>query len=507
MIDWLLHLAAALYITSAVLLIVFTGSFGVLLAIYARVIYARARRAQPASPVAPDADLPSVTVQLPLYNEAHVAARLVDACAQIDYPRGKLRVQIIDDSTDDTTAILQRQIAAWRARGVDHIDLLRRPQRNGYKAGALAFGLQRADSDLVAVFDADFVPPPEFLRRTVPHFCNDARLAMVQTRGEHLNAGANWLTRVQALTIDGHFAVEQTARYCGDLPVSMNGTGAVWRVAALRDAGGWSAATITEDLDLSYRALLRGWRFLYRPDIAVPGEIPPQLQAYKLQQRRWATGMTENLLRHALPLLRSRRYGLLAKFMGLVHLASFAVQPLILAIFLLTPVLIAGEMFAHMPNLSLAFGAVGVIPPLIMVAGQIELRRRWWRTLRDMPVQGWLGVGMALNNTVGVLAALHPPDRPRAFARTPKFDRRTGWNTSRYALPPDPVTAGELVLGLYALGGVVLALDRLPALVPYLLTYALAFNGIALANIAQTWRVRAGAQRRTHPAPRPLTRG
>lgn len=507
MIDLLLHTAATLYTASAVLVAIFTASFGLLLAIYARV-----RGQHSDVPVVRDADLPSVTVQLPVYNEAHVAARLIDACAQIDYPRGKLRVQIIDDSTDDTTAILRRQIAAWHARGVDYIDLLRRPQRDGYKAGALAFGLQHTDSALVAVFDADFVPPPDILRRVVPHFYANSRLAMVQTRWEHLNTEANWLTRAQSLTIDGHFAIEQTARYRGGLPVSMNGTGAVWRVAALADAGGWSAATITEDLDLSYRALLRGWRFLYRPDIAVPGEIPPQIQAYKLQQRRWATGMTENLLRHALPLLRSGRYSPLAKFMGLVHLGSFAVQPLILAIFLLTPVLIAGDMFAQMPDLSLVFGTVGVIPPLIMILGQMTLRRRWWRTLWLMPVQGWLGVGMALNNTVGVLAALHPPDRPRAFTRTPKFDGRAafpGWITSRYALPPDAVTVGELILGLYALGGVILALDRLPALVPYLLTYALAFTGIALANIAQTRRIHSRARHRPRPAQRehPLTRG
>lgn len=482
MIELLLQLAMTMYILSAVLLACFVGSFSVLL-----ILYARTRHAHPTLPDVRDADLPSVTVQLPIYNEAHVAARLIDACAQIDYPPGKLRVQVIDDSTDHTPTILRHQIVAWQARGITYIELLHRPDRAGYKAGALAHGLARTSSDLVAVFDADFIPPPDFLRQTAPFFCTDDRLGMVQTRWEHLNADANWLTRAQALTLDGHFAVEQTARYRGGLPVSMNGTGALWRVAALHDAGGWSAATLTEDLDLSYRAQRRGWRFLYHPDIAVPGEIPPQIQAYKLQQRRWATGMTENLIRHALPLLRAPRFTPLAKVMGLAHLASYAVQPLILSIFLLTPLLIAGDRFARMPNFGVLFGAVGAIAPAIMVTGQIALRRRWWRTLWYLPVQGLLGAAMALNNTVGVLAALHDPAQPRAFLRTPKFAGRAA--ASRYALPLDAITLGELLLALYAIGGGVLALDRLPALVPYLLTYAVAFGGIALMSVVQHRRV------------------
>ncbi len=476
MTDLVLNLAAALYVGAALLLTLFVGSFGVLLA-----VWARTRGQSVPLPRVSDAALPHVTVQLPIYNEAHVALRALDACARLDYPAEKLTIQVLDDSTDATAAQLARAVSAWRARGVD-VALLRRSSRAGYKAGALAHGLAHVTGALVAVFDADFVPPPDFLRRTAPHFLADPRLALVQTRWEHLNADENGLTRAQALALDAHFAVEQLARQRGGFPFSMNGTGALWRVSALRDAGGWSAATLTEDLDLSYRALLRGWRFLYLPQVAAAGEIPPLLQAYKVQQRRWAEGMTQNLLRHALPLLRSQRYGWGAKWMGLAHLASYAVQPLMLLLFLLTPLLLWGGAWARLPNLS-ALGAVGIVPPALMVAGQLALRRPWWRTLRWLPLQGLLGAGMMLNNTAGALVALRP-GRARTFHRTPKFAQAT---RSPYTPTADALTWGELLLGGYALWGAALAWGRAPALLPYLLSQALAFWGVALVNLAQLW--------------------
>jgi hypothetical protein len=265
--------------------------------------------------------------------------------------------------------------------------------------------------------------------------------------------------------------------------MSMNGTGAVWRAEALRDAGGWSAATLTEDLDLSYRALVRGWEFLYLPDVAVPGELPPQVQAYKLQQRRWATGMTECLIRHAVPLMRSKRYGPGKKLMGLAHLSQYAVQPLILLVFLLTPLLVWGDMFRHLPNLSV-LGSVGAIPLLIMVIAQIELHEDWLRRLCYLPVQGMIGAAVVLNNTLGVLAALHRPAVKREFKRTPKFSR-TPWRESRYALRIDGVTLGEIGLGLYAILGAYAAYQKLPALLPYFVSYAASFWGFAFWNIAQ----------------------
>ncbi len=496
-INGLLVLAAMLYGVAALLITIFAGSFGVLL-----VVYWRTRRDRPEIPQVADADLPSVTVQLPIYNEAFVVSRLIDACLRLDYPPGKLAIQVLDDSTDETTVVIQRTINAWRGRSVHPITLLRRPARAGYKAGALAYGLERVETDCIAVFDADFVPLPDFLRRTLPFFCADERLALVQSRWDHLNAGGNWLTRAQALTIDGHFVVEQTARCRGRLPMSMNGTGGVWRVAALKDAGGWSAATLTEDLDLSYRALLRGWSFLYLPDLAVPGELPPQVQAYKLQQNRWATGMTECLLRHAVPLLRAERYGWGRKFMGLMHLSQYAVQPLILLMFLLTPLLLWGDMFRRLPNLGF-FGVVGIIPPLIMITAQVDLHRDWPRRLVYMPVQGIVGAAVVVNNTRGVLAAVHRPGVQREFKRTPKFCLARGdsrWSGSRYILPVDATTVGEIGLGVYALVGLVLAVQRLPGLALYMAFYALAFFSFAMWNIYQVRRVSTHPARQVRPA-------
>jgi cellulose synthase/poly-beta-1,6-N-acetylglucosamine synthase-like glycosyltransferase len=498
MIDLLLSAAAGLYVWCALLLAVFVGSFGVLLIIY---LVKPARLPDP--PDLPDAALPSVTIQLPIYNEAHVVGRLLDACARLDYPADRLHIQLLDDSTDDTTVTIRHKITEWRARGFTSFQHIRRAQRQGYKAGALAEGLRTVQTDFAAVFDADFIPPRDFLRRVLPHFATDDRLALVQTRWDHLNTGYNWLTRVQALTIDHHFIIEQGARSRAHLPMSMNGSGGVWRVAALRDAGGWSAATLAEDLDVSYRALLHGWQFIYRPDVAVPGELPPQVQAYKIQQRRWATGMTECLIRHALPLLRSGRYSWGRKWMGLVHLSQFAIQPLMLLMFLLTPLLIAGGVFARLPNLS-PLSVLSLIPLIMMMLAQRALYPDWPRRLLFLPLQGLVGAGMVVNNTVGVLWALHCPGVRREFKRTPKFnllhqDQR--WTRSRYALRVDAVTVGEIALGGYALVGLALALRYLPALAWYMLSYLVSFWGLAGWNILQTRR--AGLPPARQPASSP----
>lgn len=497
-----LALAAALYVAATGLLALFVGSFGVLIALYLRTRH----RSTPLPPVRDD-DLPAVTVQLPVYNEAHVVARLIAACARLDYPRDRLHIQIIDDSTDETTREIQRAMAACERRGAPPMTLLRRPVRTGYKAGALTWGLQQVRTPFVALFDADFIPPRDFLRRTLPFFCADERLALVQTRWDHLNAHATPLTRAQALTTDGHFVIEQIARSRGGLPMSMNGSGGVWRVAALQDAGGWSADTLTEDLDLSYRALLRGWRFCYLPDVAVPGELTPQVQAYKRQQRRWATGMTQNLLRHAIPLLKAKRYAPWQRVMGLMHLGQYAVQPLILLTLLLTPPLVASGTLARLPALG-ALSALGVIPPLMMILSQRALHRDWARRLLALPLQGLIATALVLNNTLGVLDALLRTRAAREFRRTPKFSvtgRARAWEHSRYALPADRVTLGELALGLYALWGLSVALASAPAFVPYFAIYALSLIGFALWNLVQTWQIH-GAGRRANGERRPRQR-
>jgi cellulose synthase/poly-beta-1,6-N-acetylglucosamine synthase-like glycosyltransferase len=483
LVEAILTLLAIIYTLTAVALTIFVSSFGVLLAIY---FFTRHKR--PTLPVINETELPSVTIQLPIYNEAHVVDRLIEACAYQDYPQDKFHIQILDDSTDETVEVVAQKIAEMKAQGFSNISHIRRSDRKGYKAGALAYGLELITTEFIAIFDADFVPTRDFLRRTMPHFVNNEKLALVQTRWDHLNLDYNWLTRVQALNIDAHFAIEQVARNRGRLPMSMNGTGGLWRVAAIYDAGGWSSSTLTEDLDLSYRALMKGWDFLYLVDVPVPGELPPQVQAYKMQQARWATGSTECLIKHAIPLLRSSQFSTPKKFMGLMHLSQYLVQPFILLLFLLTPPLLWGDMFTKIPDLRI-IGVFSIIPPLLIIWSQAELYRDWRRRLLFFPVQFVVGAAVVLSNTRAVLAAFHKPGIEREFKRTPKFrltKQGEEWGSSHYALEIDAITIGEFALALYALFGFYLALQNLPALAPYMLAYTISFTIFAYWNIYQS---------------------
>lgn len=480
--DVMLTSLAVLYTVIVILLTIFVSSFGALL-----VIYVKTRNTAPELPDIDNKDLRSVTIQLPIYNESHVIDRLIEACGHIDYPRDKFHVQILDDSTDDTVQVVTDKIADLKAQGIENISHVRRDNRVGYKAGALAYGLTLIDTECVAIFDADFIPPKDFLRNTMPHFSVNDKLALTQTRWDHLNLDYNWLTRAQALSIDAHFAIEQVARNRGRLPMSMNGTGGIWRVAAIEDAGGWSSSTLTEDLDLSYRALMRGWDFLYLVDVPVPGELPPQVQSYKMQQARWATGSTECLIKHAVPLMKSARFSFPKKFMGLMHLSQYMVQPFIFLTFLLTPILLAGDMFTKIPDLRI-IGVFSIIPPLMMALAQAELYKDWTHRLLYFPVQFVVGAAIVLSNTKAVLAAFHKPGIEREFKRTPKFrltNKEQKWGKSNYALEVDAVTIGEFGLAIYALVGFYFALQNLPALAPYMLIYAASFGLFAYWNIYQ----------------------
>ena len=482
MIDLMLDIFSVLYVGAGIILTVFVASFGVLLT-----IFFWKRKSVPQAPVVSEDQLLSVTVQLPIYNEQYVAARLIDSVCQMDYPRHKFRVQILDDSTDDTVSICKERADYWQAQGVD-CQHVRRDNRAGYKAGALAYGLTLTNTDCVAIFDADFVPEKDFLRRAMPHFNSSEEIALIQTRWAHLNLDYNWLTRAQAISIDGHFAIEQVARSRGYLPMSMNGTGGIWRIKAIEDAGGWSAATLTEDLDLSYRALMRGWRFVYLVDVPVPGELPPQVAAWKVQQARWATGSTQCLLRHAVPLMKSH-FPLWKKFMGLMHLSQYAVQPVIFLLFILTPPLLAGDRFEQLPDLRV-IGVFGIIPPILLVVAQLQLYK-YPTNLLYFPFQFISGAAIVLSNTVAVIKAFNI-NKIQEFKRTPKFrvtSRKDSWAGGRYTLKVDWTTVGELLLAAYALLGFYLALDKLPALAPYMFTYALSFCAFAYWNYYQTRKI------------------
>jgi cellulose synthase/poly-beta-1,6-N-acetylglucosamine synthase-like glycosyltransferase len=463
-----------LYLICALLLAVYASSTILFL-----LIFWRCRRRVLQTPAV--GEWPTVVVQLPIYNEHHVVKRLLEAVAALDYPRGRLSVQLLDDSTDDTSQIAAACIAFLRETGLN-IHHIRREERTGYKAGALAYGLSLTDAELVLVLDADFMPPPDFLRRTVPFLAADPKLGMVQTRWGHLNTFANLLTWSQTLALDGHFVVEQTARSRAGLLMSFNGSGGVWRTECIRTAGGWRDLTLTEDLDLSYRAQLKGWRFLYLPDVVVPAELPPQMAAYKQQQARWARGSTQTLTYMLVPVWRSR-FTVIQRLMATLHLCQYLPHPLMLILLLLTPPMLSLRVLDDVP-LGL-LGVLGLAPPLVYVVSQQQLYPDWKRRLLVFPVLLALGTGIAWNNSRAVINGLLR--RGGEFRRTPKF--AINWQKSSYALRADPNAWVELALALYALWGVVLALQtRNPAVAPYLCLYVFAFG------LVGTWSLRDGRQ-------------
>lgn len=441
--------------------------------------YWRHRDEAPALPSIADEALPRVVVQLPIYNEVHVIARLLQAVAALDYPANKLQVQILDDSDDSTAAQV-----AWQLRLHPHVQMrhIRREERSGYKAGALAYGLSQTDAPFVAIFDADFTPPPDFLRRTVPYLLADARLGVVQTRWGHLNRDENWLTSAQALAVDAHFIVEQTGRNRAGWSVPFNGTGGVWRVATIADAGGWSARTLTEDLDLSMRAQLRGWRALMLPNVVVPGELPPQVAAYRQQQARWSHGNAQNVRVHLAQVWRGN-WSFGAKVMASQHLLQYLPQPLMLMLLLLTPPLIALDALQHLALAPL--GLLSIVPPLMYALSQ-QVAAGHLRHVRAFPHLLLLGTGLLWTNSRAFIAGLQGDGGE--FVRTPKFAQ--GWQASRYALRQMGVHSADVLLTLYALWAVWLAWTHdQAALLPYLLLYTGGFAWVTLSSAIEQWRL------------------
>lgn len=384
--------------------------------------------------VAEDA-LPRVTVQLPLFNEATVAVRLLEAVAQFDYPRDRLEIQVLDDSTDETQMLARTTVARFAAAGIDMV-YLHRSDRVGYKAGALAAGLEVAKGDLIAVFDADFVPQARFLRDIVPHFCNDGRVGMVQTRWGHMNRDFSLLTQVQALMLDGHHLVENRARFGAGNLFNFSGTGGMWRKEAILEAGGWEHDTLTEDLDLSYRAQLAGWRFVYREDVVSPAELPEDVSAFRAQQYRWAKGTVQTsrkLLRRVLaaPLTLSQRIE------AFFHLTPHFAYPLMVILsVLLLPALVympaTDPRMMLLVDLPLVIGTTGSLASFYMLAESAQGRSRL-SALARLPMLIALGAGLAPHLTKAVIEGFN--NRAGEFVRTPKKGSKEGRYRARAALP------------------------------------------------------------------------
>ncbi len=456
------------------------GLNGVILA----VLYLRHRRKVLSTPAVDREVLPSVTVQVPTYNERQVIDRAIDAVAALDYPRDRLQIHILDDSTDETTHLARRRAAYHREKGLD-IQVLRRPDRRGFKAGALAWGLLRARGEYVAIFDADFRPHPDFLLQTVPHFLNRPQLGLVQTRWSHLNAHYSPLTRAQAMAFDGHFVVEQTARDHSGLLMNFNGTAGVWRRKCIEDSGGWTAETLSEDLDLSYRAQLAGWQTLYLPEVDSPAELPPQLAAFKRQQARWTQGSIQALRKLIEPVIRSGRLSVAQKGMALLHLSGYMAHALMVLLLLLTlPLLLLG---VAPPSLGNAGLLAGLGPLLIYVISQRQLYRNWRRRLAALPLLILVGVGIAWNNAMAVWRGL--TRWGGTFARTPKFRiqrKADHWLDSAYRLGIDISVIGECGLAVYALVSTgVASRAGQRGMIPFLLLYAAAFGTVAGIELAQ----------------------
>lgn len=400
-------------------------------------------------------ELPLVTVQLPVFNEMHVVDRLLDSVAALDYPQDKLQIQVLDDSTDETVEICRRGVARLREKGFD-AEHIHRTDRTGFKAGALENGTRFAKGELLFILDADFVPNPDVLQRTV-HYFSDEKIGMIQTRWGHLNRTFNVLTRIQAMFLDGHLELEQTARNRSGRFFTFNGTAGIWRKSCIADAGGWEHDTLTEDMDLSYRAQLKGWRFIFLNDVETPAELPVDMDGFKSQQHRWTKGSIQ-VCKKVLPAIWKAKVPLYIKMEATAHLTSnFAYLMLICLCFLIYPNQHAapdfGPLTYYIVNVPIFFFAsVSVI--VFYITAQKALRpHSWWRELPYLPLLLALGIGMSINNAKAVIEAIF--NHQSAFVRTPKYGvgekRRSDWKKSSYKAMKTLTPFVELLFGFFFL--------------------------------------------------------
>jgi cellulose synthase/poly-beta-1,6-N-acetylglucosamine synthase-like glycosyltransferase len=481
---------AVLYLYFISLLILFAfGAHGYVMVYH----YLRQRKMEGFQP--PLTDTPVVTVQLPMYNELYVAERIIDAVCAMDYPKTLLEIQVLDDSTDESVEVCARAVDRYRALGYD-IKHVRRPVRTGFKAGALKYGLETARGEFIAIFDADFVPNRDFLEKTIPYFATDPRIGVVQTRWEHLNGEYSLLTRTQAFALDGHFVIEQDVRNKAGFFINFNGTGGVWRREAILDAGNWQADTLTEDLDLSYRAQLRGWKFKYLCDVTSPAELPAEVNALKTQQFRWTKGAIETA-RKILPEVWRSKIPLRLKIHSTFHLTNNIVFPfIILAGVLNVPLIFIKQhhgheaYFAMMSVFVLAF--IGSF--LFYLFSQKSVYPDWRRRILLFPLFMAGSMGFAVNNSKAVFEGLF--NRKSDFIRTPKYaiqGKSDEWKSKKYVMKrkTDWVVIVEVLLAVYCFFGVISSLYYLEiAAVPFQLLYCLGFSFVSWLSIKHSLEAR-----------------
>ena len=458
------------------------------------------------------AELPKVTVQLPMYNEMHVAERIIEACCAIDYPRDRLEIQVLDDSTDETVQIASQCAERMRALG-HNVAYLHRDNRHGFKAGALHYGMEQASGEFLAIFDADFIPEPDILLRTI-HFFTNPKVGVVQARWDHLNRDHSMLTKSQAIFLDGHFIIEKTARNRTGRIVNFSGTAGLWRRDAITTSGGWEHDTLTEDLDLSYRAQMAGWEFVFLPDVVSPAELPPEMNAFKHQQFRWTKGGAQTCVKLLPRILRSN-LPLAVKIESFFHLTSvFTYLLMVLLTLMMFPAL-----YIKMTNVGLS----GLVSSLIdtglfvlatcsgstfYLCSQAEIFRSWRDKIKYLPFLMSLGIGISLINTKAVLEVIFR--KKSDFVRTPKFGQSSSADQSwkkraescRQKMDWMPVI--EFAFGLYATLCAYLSVaisGQLAIGLPFLFMFMFGYFYVSLTTVLSSRSARKGSSPAAEPKP------
>ena len=448
-------------------------------------------------------DLPQVTIQLPLYNEKYVARRLIDAVCRIDYPRDKLEIQVLDDSDDDTVDLIQSIVKEYRIKGFDIVHL-HRTDRTGYKAGALKAGLKSSKGEFVAIFDADFIPPAHFLRHLLKYF-NDPKMGFVQCKWGHINEDFSSLTGAQAVSLDLHFLVEQKAKSFTHFFMNFNGTAGIWRRSCIDDAGGWHTTTLVEDMDLSYRAHMRGWQSLFLDDIVVDAELPVQMNAAKRQQYRWAKGAMQVALKLLADVIMSRRVPPDTKLQSFIHMTRHIVNPLFLAQFLIFPMLLAMDFKLYTESWApfLVIGTyIGLGPGGYLAVINRTWKHRWKKKAWQFFFLNFFAAGITVNNTVAVFDAVL--GKKNEFLRTPKFGvvkKNDDWRGKEYVLPFTKTTLLEIFFAVYGTIAVFISiLSGNPLYAPMIAIPTVGFIYTAYLSIAHS----SSRKRRARPAERAI---
>src|SRR2546430_11134571 len=471
-------------------------------------LYYRNKKNQTTEPAQRFSELPRVTVQLPIFNEQFVIDRLLQAVCQLDYPHEKLEIQLLDDSTDETAAVARGLVEHYSSQGYP-ITYHHRTNRAGYKAGALHEGMKSATGEYIAIFDADFVPPPDFLQRTIHHFTGE-NIGMVQTRWTHINRHYSFLTEVEAILLDGHFVLEHSGRARSNVFFNFNGTAGVWRRVAIEAAGGWQHDTLTEDTDLSYRAQLKGWKFIYLQDVECPAELPVEMTAFKTQQARWAKGLIQTG-KKILPRVLKSDAPRHTKIEAWYHLTANLSYPLmiILSVLLLPAMIIRfyqGWFQMLYIDLPLFMASTFSISSFYLVSQRELFPRSWPRALVYLPFLMALGIGLTITNTKAVIEALI--GKKSAFARTPKYrveSKKEKVGAKKYRKRLGWVPWLELLIGTYFVLAVFYAIDNeYYFTAPFLLLFVIGYWYTGLMSLLQGSFRGVSFSAETHTKPFPV---